>query len=82
MDPMEKEAAMASLDNAEIGVEHSFLWCKDQRSLLLYPEVTMDNKQQKGGKEQFPIEAQTWMITKVSKIFMNFKLFNSCYKGL
>ena len=38
---------------------------KDRDDWLIFPDVVVDNKKKKGGKDIWPSEAQNWVISKV-----------------
>ena len=68
MEPLEKESVMGTLETSEIGADNSYLWSKDNKKLLLFPELVVDNKKAKGSKDAWPNESQVWIISKVSLV--------------
>ena len=68
---MEKEHVMGLLETGEIKPDDShFLRCKDDQELLLFGEPTVDTKKKKGSKDLWPADAQIWVITKVTILFV------------
>ena len=64
-DPTTKDILLGQIATSEISSQMSFMRCKEEPQLLLYPEVNMDTKKSKGSKEMWPAEAQSMVISKV-----------------
>ena len=66
MEPAQKLNYALDLQPSRVNENSCFLQFKDNRNLVLYPEVTMGKKLKKGQKELWPPDAQEWIIAQVS----------------
>lgn len=65
----EKARADEQASTAEVDTRWHFLQSKKKQDFALYPELIVNHKLKKGQKDFWPLETQTWMISKRGYIY-------------
>lgn len=65
----EKERAADQAASSEIDSRWHFLQSKKKEDFVLYPELIVNHKLKKGTKDFWPLETQTWVISKKGYIY-------------
>ena len=68
MEPAQRLRYATDLQPARVDGGSCFLQFKENRNLVLYPELRVEKKVKKGQKNLWPADAQEWIVAKVSEM--------------